>query len=117
MKHSALAALSVTATIFGCSTDNHVHIASDTSLGINGTLDSTRTSGKVVIGYDRKFYAYIPQASPKEDVMSAYNCTNIVIDGIKVKKFNEQLATGAAAKKLVEDIPASGNYDYCGKNN
>jgi len=80
-------------------------------LGVSGNLNSTKTSGKVVIGYDRAFVAYIPKKRDDKDVMSAFNCTDLEIDGITVTKFDERLATGKAAKALVSNLAATESRD------
>ncbi len=113
MKMLKILALSATLGLTGCATSDHMFVASDTSLGVNGNINSTRTSGKVMIGYDRKFIAYIPQKTEGGDAMSAFNCTSLEITGITVKKFNERLATGEAAQMLVRGLPATGAGNEC----
>ncbi len=97
----------------GCATSDHMFVASDTSLGVTGNINSTSTSGKVVIGYERKFVAYIPKKGDSGDAMSAFNCTELEITGITVKKFHERLAIGEAAKILVETLPVTGTGSEC----
>ncbi|MBI5461556.1 MAG: hypothetical protein HY941_05145 [Gammaproteobacteria bacterium] len=106
-------AFSALLSLTGCATPNHMFVASDSSIGVSGSINSTRTSGKVVIGYDRKFVAYVPQKSDDADVMSAFNCTELKITGITVEKFYERLATGEAAASLVTHLPASGKDNEC----
>jgi hypothetical protein len=87
----------------GCS-GNEVYVASDTSLGINGSLNSAKTSGQVVIGYDRSFTAYVPLDEKNEDALSSYNCTEVEIKGIQLVRFTERMATGKAALNVAEGI-------------
>lgn len=105
--------LSTILGLTGCASPDHMFVATDTSLGVNGNINSTRTSGKVVIGYDRKFIAYVPQKTEGGDAMSAFNCTNLEITGITVTKFHERLATGEAAQKLVHSLLATGAGNEC----
>lgn len=88
------------------SLSKQVYVASDTSLGVNGAMNTAQTAGKLVIGYDRKFVAYVPTtklgARGKEpeivDAMAVYNCTHLEVQGMRITAFREQLATGDAAK-------------------
>ena len=75
-----------------------VYVASDTSLGVNGAVNTAQTAGKLVIGYDRKFVAYVPKINNKgnSDVMAVYNCTHLEVQGLRITAFRERLATGDA---------------------
>lgn len=82
------------------SLSKQVYVASDTSLGVNGAVNTAQTAGKLVIGYDRKFVAYVPKIiyEGDSDVMAVYNCTHLEVQGLRIKAFKEHLATGDAAK-------------------
>ncbi|MBI1733207.1 MAG: hypothetical protein HYR49_10650 [Gammaproteobacteria bacterium] len=125
----------------GCtSAGKYVYIASDTSLGVIGAMNTAQTSGKLIIGYDRDFIAVVPKkpASGNKatasaagtndlppdrpgDALSAFNCTHVEIKGIKVTKFYERLATGPAAIALAAaDLPTTAgkecSYDGTARN-
>lgn len=81
------------------SLSKQVYVASDTSLGVNGAVNTAQTAGKLVIGYDRKFVAYVPKIiyEGDSDVMAVYNCTHLEVQGLRITAFRERLATGDAA--------------------
>lgn len=93
------------------SLSKQVYVASDTSLGVNGAMNTAQTAGKLVIGYDRKFVAFVPKITYEgdSDVMSVYNCTHLEITGLRISKFREKLATGKAVPKRSADKPTSCN--------
>ena len=81
------------------SLSKQVYVASDTSLGVNGAVNTAQTAGKLVIGYDRKFVAFVPKIiyEGDSDVMAVYNCTHLEVQGLRITAFRERLATGDAA--------------------
>lgn len=91
--------LSVTMLGACTSLSKQVYVASDTSLGVNGAVNTAQTAGKLVIGYDRKFVAYVPKINYEgdSDVMAVYNCTHLEVQGLRITAFRERLATGDAA--------------------
>lgn len=100
------------------SLSKQVYVASDTSLGVNGAVNTAQTAGKLVIGYDRKFVAFVPKKdedADSSDVMSVYNCTHLEITGLRISKFREKLATGKAVPKNDENKPSSCNPDQAKK--
>jgi hypothetical protein len=100
------------ALLVGCS-GKDVYVASDTSLGINGSLNTVESSGKIVIGYDRKFIAYVPLKDDQSDAKPTYNCTRLQIKGPKLLKFYERMATGAAAEIVARNIEPSDESQDC----
>ncbi len=103
--------------LVGCaSAGKQVYIASDTSLGVVGAMNTARTSGKLMLGYDRKFVAYIPKMQDEVgqgDAMATFNCTHVQIKGITVTRFYERLATGDAAIELVSKLPPTQKDTEC----
>ena len=91
--------LSMTLLSACTSLSKQVYVASDTSLGVNGAVNTAQTAGKLVIGYDRKFVAYVPKIiyAGDSDVMAVYNCTHLEVQGLRITAFRERLATGDAA--------------------
>lgn len=103
----------------GCtSLEKQLYIASDTSLGVNGAVNTAQTAGKIVIGYDRKFVTVVPKMNPnaESDVMSAYNCTHVEIKGLRISKFRERLASGEAATNLVSNMRNGNAVADCGRS-
>ena len=88
-----------------------VYVASDTSLGLIGSMNTAQTAGKMLVGYDRAFVSLVPKKTRDGDVMSTYNCTNLEIKGLRITKFYERLATGAAAKAVVGSLTAAQGSD------
>lgn len=117
MKKTVYVCLLLPPLITGC-TGNNVYVATDTSIGINGALNTAQTSGEINIGYDRKFTAYVPHkqapdGSEKGDAMTTYNCTKVEIKGTTLSKFYERLATGKAAEDLVRKLKKRDKDNDC----
>lgn len=86
----------------GCAMPGHqVYVASDTSLGVLGSMNSAQTAGKLIVGYDRAFVSLVPKTESGSDVVSVYNCTNLEIRGLRIAHFYERVATGKAAQAVV----------------
>lgn len=98
----------------GCEATN-LYIAHDTVVGVNAAVNSNQTSGHVVIGYDRKFFAVVPKSVPRgegkdgTEAMSALSCSELEVDGIFLTRFVENLATGEAGLKFADRISQDGN--------
>lgn len=111
--------LLLSVTLLGACTSlsKQVYVASDTSLGVNGAVNTAQTAGKLVIGYDRKFVAYVPKINYEgdSDVMAVYNCTHLEVQGLRITAFRERLATGDAATIADEGDPQGkgGNKPPC----
>lgn len=105
--------------LIGCSLQTkQVYVASDTSLGIHGAINTAQAAGQLVIGYDRKFAAVVPKlnADSNSEAMSAFNCTHVKIEGMKLTEFHERLATGQAATNLADSLPDAANTLGCQQN-
>ena len=96
---------------------NQLYIAHDTVLGLNANVNSARTSGKLVFGYDRQFGTLIPKSvSVEEDqngsskgreAMAVLACSDVGVDGIFLTRFVEHLATGQAARNFAKELADS----------
>jgi hypothetical protein len=105
----ATAALIVGLAVSGCAGDRLL-ISSSTVIGIDANLDTTRTAGRVQIGFDRYFVAWLPQTVQESggvEAMSALNCTDVIYGTLTIKKFDESLATGRAAVLFAKAIANS----------
>ena len=91
---------------------NQLYIAHDTVLGLNANVNSARTSGKLVFGYDRQFGTLIPKSVDVEDnqngegreAMAVLACSDVGVEGISLTRFVEHLATGKAAKNFAQAL-------------
>ncbi len=120
-RHAAALALVGALPLVACNETprDQLFISSTTIVGIDASVDTTRQSGRVQIGYDRYFLTWIPQVVRQEDngieVMSALNCTKMEVGSLALRKFDESLATGVAAQKfsprLAESGPGSRYFD------
>ena len=94
---------------------NQLYIAHDTVLGLNANVNSARTSGKLVFGYDRQFGTLIPksvdveedQAGNGREAMAVLACSDVGVDGIFLTRFVEHLATGQAARNFAKELADS----------
>ena len=104
-----------------------LYIAHDTVLGLNANVNTARTSGKLVFGYDRQFGTLIPKSVDADDnqngnddgkgreAMAVLSCSEVGVDGIFLTRFVEHLATGQAAKnfaKALADDPEAVNLGF-----
>jgi hypothetical protein len=131
---AVLCVLGLTLGTVGCS-PNGLYVASETVVGVHGRVNTEKTSGFVMIGYDRDFATIIPRSVdlPKaenadagltarergREVMSAMGCSELEVEGIFLTKFVESLATGRAARayaKALKDGNTDGNFFSCMKN-
>lgn len=99
----------------GCEPTN-LYVAHHTVIGVNAAMNTERTSGRLVIGYDRKFVTVIPKSVPidgvankQRDAMAALSCSEVEVKGIFLSKFIEYLATGEAGKKFAERFGNTGD--------
>ncbi len=97
-----------------------LYISSTTVLGLDASVNTARTAGHVQLGYDRYFVTWVPQTVTKEkgarEVMSALNCTEVVVSGLTLTKFDESLATGTAAilfAKKIASTQSNTSYFEC----
>lgn len=95
-----------------CSADN-LYIAHKTNLGLNGTYNQAKPSGKFILGYKEQFITVIPKSVPLSpearselqtsdpdlrDAMSILSCSDVKVGFLELKEYSEYLATGAAAR-------------------
>lgn len=98
----------------GCEPTN-LYVAHHTVVGVNASMNSERTTGHLVIGYDRKFATVVPKSVDAEsgtdggkDAMAALSCSDVEVKGIFLSKFVEYLATGEAAKTFATQFGKTG---------
>lgn len=90
------------AMLGGCDA-NQLYLAYQTNLGINAAINPETNSGHLMVGYNRDFAAVVPKSVPvkdrpnERDAMAALVCSDLVVDGIFLKKYSESVATGQAA--------------------
>ena len=94
----------------GCE-PTQLYLASHTVVGINGRVNPQQGTGTLLIGYDRTFATVIPRSVDKpqgglaaRDAMSALVCSNLIVDGITIRKYTESLATGQAATQFADHL-------------
>lgn len=102
----------VAALLVGCESNN-VFVAADSTIGVSGSINSAKTSGKLLVGYDRAFIAYVPRKTDTGDALSTYNCTHFEVTGIQITRFSESLATGDAAIEHAAKTPGTGVETLC----
>ena len=91
----------------GCEA-RQLYISHDTVIGLNASVNTERTSGKLLFGYDRQFGVLIPKSvdvgeskdGESREAMSVLSCSQVRVDGITLARFVEHLATGEAAKNF-----------------
>ncbi|HMD65447.1 MAG TPA: hypothetical protein VKG22_02200 [Stellaceae bacterium] len=88
-----------------------LYLANHTVIGINAKVNPEQGNGILVIGYDRTFATVIPRSVEHQenglvtrDAMSALVCSNLVVDGITIRRYTESLATGKAAKMFADNL-------------
>lgn len=95
---------------------DRLYISSTTVLGLDASVNTARTAGRVQLGYDRYFVTWVPQMAPEgnapPEVMSALNCTEVTVNGLTLTGFEESLATGEAA---IQFAKALANEEQTGK--
>ena len=58
----SLSAVLLALSITGCTlAGKNIYVASDTTLGVIGAMNTAHSSGKLIIGYDRQFIAVVPK--------------------------------------------------------
>lgn len=91
----------------GCEA-NQLYMGAHTVIGINAQVNPEQTSGWVLVGYDRSFAALVPRSVQKDaqtqDAMAALACSSLWVQGISIKRFNESIATGEAAKSFADGL-------------
>lgn len=102
----------IAALTAGCAAEN-LFVAHRTVIGVNAAVNTDQTNGRLIVGYKRSFVTIAPKSVTAEDgtkeAMSVLSCSELEVDGIRLSKFVEQLATGKAAKILAATLAADGN--------
>lgn len=124
------------ALLLGLGACQNLYIASDTSAGIQASLNTARTAGKMSIGWERDFIVMIPRSvkvnsdedgkaddknrknksssaqknhlNKEMETMSVASCTDFDTEGVYITKFEQRLATGEAARNLMETMRSNG---------
>lgn len=109
----------------GCSADN-LYIAHKTNLGLNGSYNQAKPSGKFILGYKEQFITVIPKSVPLSeearqeldtqdptlrDAMSILSCSDVKVGFLELKEYSEYLATGAAARRHARALVGGGPND------
>lgn len=93
-------------TLSACEPVN-LYVAHSTVVGLNAAGNVDRSSGHLIIGYDRHFGAIVPKSVPVaegKEAMSVLSCSDLKVDGIFLAGFTEYLATGRAATGFAEAV-------------
>ena len=107
-----LGLLAIVAALTACEA-SQLYVGADTVIGLNAGVNTERTAGHFIFGYDRNFATVIPKSVPgvvgnpdpnAREAMSALSCSKVSTDGIFLSGFKESLATGGAAKAYAEKI-------------
>ena len=104
-KRSAIAA-GLALMLSACEPVN-LYVAHSTIVGLNAAVSVDRSSGHLIVGYDRHFGAIVPKSVPVEEgkeAMSVLSCSDLKVDGIFLAGFTEYLATGRAATGFAEAV-------------
>jgi hypothetical protein len=97
------------ALILGACEPVNLYIAHSTVVGLNAAGSVDRSSGHLIVGYDRHFGAIVPKSVPVEEgeeAMSVLSCSDMKVDGIFLAGFTEYLATGRAATGFAKAVAA-----------
>ena len=121
MKLSSIALVAALAAIAGCGKPN-LYVAHDTVIGINAAVNAARTSGRLVVGYDRDFVTLIPVSVKQKEgdsskgenhsqsevkareAMSVVSCSKLQVSGIWLSEFTERLTTGSVAQLYAQKL-------------
>jgi hypothetical protein len=99
-------ATAVTLILSACEPVN-LYVAHSTVVGLNMAGNVDRSSGHLIVGYDRHFGAIVPKSVPVKEgkeAMSVLSCSDMKVDGIFLAGFTEYLATGRAATGFAEEV-------------
>lgn len=106
-------AAGIALTLSACEPVN-MYVAHSTVLGLNAAGALDRSSGHLIIGYDRRFGAIIPKSVPVPEgmeAMSVLSCSDLKVDGIFLTGFTEYLATGKAAEGFARIVATDTDPD------
>lgn len=96
MLRQQIALLVIVPALSACAAKN-LYVAHDTVIGVNGALNTNNGSGHLLVGYDRHFVGVIPKKGDSGEAMAVRACSTLKVKGIKLTRFDESLAIGAAA--------------------
>jgi hypothetical protein len=109
-----LALMFLAASMLGACEARQLYIAHDTVIGVNAAVNQARSSGRLMIGYDRDFITVIPKsvAAAEEgeatgtgkEAMSAIACSKVEVTGLFLTQFVEHVATGEAARNFAHSL-------------
>jgi hypothetical protein len=106
-----IAAIAFLAVLLSACEPAQLYLANHTVVGINAKVNPEQGTGTLLIGYDRTFATVIPRSVEHQenglvtrDAMSALVCSNLVVDGITIRRYTESLATGQAATKFADHL-------------
>jgi len=125
LKLGRLALIAACPAILGGCEANQLYLAYHSNVGINASVDDKLTQGHLIVGYNRDFIAVVPKSVPmdgspdRRDAMATLVCSDLVVDGVFLKKYSENIATGEAAKifskRLMDSKGQSDNFFDCYK--
>jgi hypothetical protein len=111
-----IAAIALLLVLLSACEPAQLYLANHTVVGINAKVNPEQGNGILVIGYDRTFATVIPRSVEQRenglvtrDAMSALVCSNLVVDGITIRRYTESLATGQAAKTFADYLGGQNN--------
>lgn len=116
---TALAPALLAVALLGACEARQLYIAHDTVIGVNAAVNQARSSGRLMIGYDRDFVTVIPrsvdvaelgESGAGREAMSAIACSEVEVDGVFLTRFVEHVATGRAARNFAQAL-ANGGAD------
>jgi hypothetical protein len=112
LKSFPIAVAGAAILLASCSADN-LYIAHKTNLGLNGSYNQAKPSGKFILGYKEQFITVIPKSVPLSteaqgelntkdetlrDAMSILSCSDVKVGFLELREYSEYLATGTAAR-------------------
>ena len=125
LKLGRMALLAACPAMLSACEANQLYLGYRANVGINASVDEKLTQGHLIVGYNRDFIAVVPKSVPmaggsdKRDAMAALVCSDLVVDGVFLKKYSESIATGEAAKifsqKLMAPNGQADNFFDCYK--
>lgn len=123
-RHAMVAAMTAM-VLAGCEA-NQLYMAYQTNIGIHAAVNPQMTEGTLSIGYRRDFAAIVPRSVPVSvqastplpgggsaqgggapaswDAMAALVCSDLLVSGIWLDRYEENLATGQAAITLAKAL-------------
>lgn len=118
MLRSRILAMALASTALAGCDANQLYMAYQTNIGIHAAVNPQMTEGSLMIGYRRDFAAVVPRSVPVRadgtaaagtapeawDAMAAMVCSDLVVSGIWLDRYEENLATGPAAIAFAKEL-------------